>query len=734
MIFKFKNLFFTFFTIFFFIVIVSCNKDALKVQLIQSKIDAMDSAVLFSNDGGKTYIRALLVNGIYYGNVEAGLYYSTNKGAEWALSNIATKIDSIWYVSSFYIAQGKDSIYSSHNGKDFTKLNVNAKVLGVKFISNQVFLLTNKGVFTTTNGLDINATNIKDSVQTSLIFNNIFLIGTNSGLYNLNGTNFNLTNLTNGVNHLYSSNKIILALTDSLYFSTNGLLWKPIIKLNNIYFANAPDSLYVSNDSWNWKNGNLGSVFSLMYKDSFIETNPINGKKYYSSNGLDWERGIYIVGMTYGGLFYSKDGKTFYPSKNPDGTWGSVISWDPKIQFNNIYFIEKYEDFNKPDVPYYSYDGINWNKVNFTFINSGSFHAFNHYFIFNNKMIIVGSGVFVTSDGLNFTKTLDKEVRNIYRFNDIIFVTDYYNNTYYSRDCINWNLINIINGTVRSYYRNISYANNIFFVTENQYNKRKLLYSNNGIDFYNTNLVTPDGINNTGFSNVEYLNGKYHCVSYRDGVYYSLDGITWYKSNFDFSNRNIYYYDDYQNVYLKKLNNTLLLNLQIDTIDVRKSILYYSKNGETWLETNINLQTWLIVNNSFEVNGRLYSTTSDIATRSFLGPKGNTYTSIDAINWYQTTITDYQAKITYDSQRNIYLSNNQTNYQANAPSYSYDGINWNSSNGINGFFNTWPITKANNRLYASTISKGVYFSFNGINYFPTNLTEGGFSNVVHFDE
>lgn len=87
----------------FVISLFSCREEPIVEPLIKSKTDVNKNTVLFSNDGGKTFIEALYVNGIYYGNVEGGLYYSTNKGVEWTLSNIGTKIDSIWYVSSFYI-------------------------------------------------------------------------------------------------------------------------------------------------------------------------------------------------------------------------------------------------------------------------------------------------------------------------------------------------------------------------------------------------------------------------------------------------------------------------------------------------------------------------------------------------------------------------------------------------------------------------------------------------------
>ena len=707
----------------FVISLFSCREEPIVEPLIKSKTDVNKNTVLFSNDGGKTYIRALLVNGIYYGNVGVGLYYSTNKGVEWTLSNIGTKIDSIWYVSSFYIAQGKDSIYSSNNGQTFTKLNINAKILGITLMGNQVMMLTNKGVFTTTNGQDINPTAVTDSVQAFLTFNNSVLIGTRKGLYQSNGENITLTNVNQSVSSLYKSNKLALAKADSLYFTTNGMVWKPVIKLNNIYFANATDSLYVSNDNVNWRNGNLGAVSTLIYKDNFIETT-LNGKKYYSSDGVEWGSGVYLVGVNYNALFYSRDGKNFYKSNNING------NWIPILKFNNIYYSYQWGliDGSKelPHILYYSYDGINWTKLNLILANDVYHRFHNEYFIFNNKLIIViDGGVFASSDGINFTKTLNANLSYIKKVNTIIYASG--DKTYYSKDGVNWGLINISNRN-SNHIPDVFYVNNLFFGGGS-------VYSENGIDFYQTNLIG-------GSRQVEYLNGNYVCQTTDNGGYYSTDGKNWVKSNLNYNNHNIYtpilsYFPKrYEFLSIKKLNNTLLCNITIDTTNqLLKSILYYSKDGVNWAETNINLQNWIYIDDFYEVNGRLFLTNKEEYYKYGCSRcSGFMYTSIDGITWIKTNLSSFPSSIMYDSQKNIYLASIGTNKQTNAPSYSLDGINWYSSSGINNHYYTYPITKANNRLYASTASRGVYFSYDGKSYLPTNLTEGSFSQVLYYDE
>ena len=667
------------------IVFTHCKKE--EIQLIQTKIMVGDSAVYFSNDAGKTFIKALYVNGIHYGNVDQGLYYSTNKGSSWTLSNISQKIDSIWYVANIFIAQGKTGLFGSTNGQQFTSLLIQATIKAVTTNNNLAILFTNKGVFTATNLQNINATNITDSVQANLKINNTLLVGTVKGLYYFNDNNFTLTNLKNSINNIYTSNGLIIASGDSLYFSTNGNNWEKIINLGTIKFANTTDSLYYSNDGVNWMKSGVGRVEVVKSNGSIFVTTSV-GKTLYSTNGADW--------VTQPLLALTKEGQT------------------PNI-FGKIYL---------------SINGINWVQLNFDK---------NVENIVNKNGIIVLSttdGIYYSDNILNWVKTNINQPATIQFLNNKWFAINEAG-VYVSTNGKDWQITNLSskgNSDPNTYRTSIverggvfygvlpdDYIDNFFF--EFVFNNGRVFYSLDGLNWTRASISNP--------FKVEYLSGIWVATSCSYGatnVYYSNDGINWVKSITEDYLSSSWLANFFQ-ISLKIINNTFLISIvtkynQIITQDSGLVELkyfgntYYSSNGSNFKRTNLNK----INLGSYYKNGiYLVGATDTVIIKNTQYVKNtHIYYSSDGINYIKSNLSFRVGVVNFDFIENMFICSNPF-----SNSYiSADGKNWQeapagfgSSNGIIYYRNIWIKPPSVN---------GIYYSLDGTNWQPTNLNK----NVV----
>ena len=657
------------------IIFTHCKKE--EIQLIQTKTMVNDTAVYFSNDAGKTFIKALYIQGIYYGNVEQGLYYSTNKGGSWMLSNVNQKIDSIWFVANIFIAQGKSGLFGSTNGQQFTNIPIQATIKAVTTTNNLIILFTNKGVFTATNLQNINPTNITDSVQTNVKINNTILVGTAKGLYYYNGNNFTLTNLQKSTSYIYTNNGLIFAQTDSLYFSTNATEFKKVITLQNIYFANTNDSLYYSSNSGiTWLKSNIGQVDGVTYKDNFFEALATNGKKYYSSDGALWTFGIFLIGTANNNgvesIWYSRNGKNyiksnFFKNNNQISAPGPIN----QILFNgNKYlaivltnFVEGI-GFSNSEI-YYSENGANWFNSNIGNKKCSVSVFKGTYYLTNNEE------VYKSLNGIDWQKiTLNGEA-NFYNLVGIIndklhilnqgciFPNCFYGKLFYSSD---GNTFNSTNNKLMLFPNIYATNNNVTLFTNNS--------SNSGLSALDNNNFVNVNTNNTDIvKKLYYLKDKW---------YYLVDTIienenkrfTFMFYGTDYTNLNKYF----QKVYIASIGYVHDKFFMLTTNDWGRGtcydcfgLLYYSYDGINWLPTNIKMHTL----SEIEKHIKYYN-------GNWVGIKNADLTvslSKDGINW---TMNNQNLNLFGDIYifNNTFFAKDPLNIAAGRLFYSNNGENW----------------------------------------------------------
>ena len=699
------------------IVFTHCKKE--EIQLIQTKTMVGDSAVYFSNDAGKTFIKALYVNGVHYGNVDQGLYYSTNKGSSWTLSNISQKIDSIWYVANIFIAQGKTGLFGSTNGQQFTSLPIQATIKAVTTNNNLAILFTNKGVFTATNLQNINTTNITDSVQININLNNTIFVGTAKGLYYFNDNNFTLTNIKNSISNIYTNNGLIIANGDSLYFSTNGIEYKKVITLQNTYFANTNDSLYYSNN-WgvSWVKSNIGKVDGVNYKDNFFEVLATNGKKYYSSDGADWVLdGIWYAKDDGPKYYYSRDGKKWYETNYvPSTITGMTYKYDK--------YVTQVNDRLKGEYIGYSNDGFN-------FIESfNSQDVANRIFYWKNKWYLLSGWLVNYSYPYPFNKV----------YSSVDGINWIYENGAVSdilRLCgLNDNFLllgsgNIAKGIINlgSSWKNLDFNpitlyidNNLIIVNKiSGFNK----YTLNGINWINLDI-------NDWIYKITKSNNKFVATT-NNIYYYSNDGINWFNSNFKIKD----YFSLERNPYdidIKAINGTFITSINYDTTNLlQKGIIFYSNDGLNWFKSNLDYSKWVSIDKIYVNDGIFYANTINNHYSYGCSPcDGDVYYSINGKDWYITGLQqNFRDEEDIKKINNVYVASMRSS--ANSPfSYSYNKLNFQPANSPSTR-SSYKLAQGQNKIVGGIDHKGIFYTLDGINWLPTNITSGsGWGITINF--
>lgn len=222
-----------------------------------------------------------LGNNFFAGTYEAGLYVSTNNGANWSVTSLnATQINAlastggIIYAGATNIAGTGGVYFSTNNGTNWTKTASGYSVFSIACKDNYVIAGTNgSGIILTSN----NGTNwVTTSVTTGLV-NAVKNVGSRFFAGVGNGGIYISTN--NGSNWIQSSlnNRTVLSIT---------------VSGTNIFAGTQEGGVHISTDNGeNWTQTSLssGSVFALSsYGTNIFAGAYVSGFFHSSNNGTTW--------------------------------------------------------------------------------------------------------------------------------------------------------------------------------------------------------------------------------------------------------------------------------------------------------------------------------------------------------------------------------------------------------------------------------------------------------------
>jgi hypothetical protein len=260
----------------------------------------------------------------------------------------------------------------------------------------------------------------------------------------------------------------------------------------------------------------------------------------------------------------------------------------------------------------------------------------------------------------------------------------------------------------------IEYHNGLWVAGTSHYSRSysRLIYSEDGITWTDSNIV---GLSGNSFYDIAYSDDIWVACGYA-GIYYSEDGKTWTKSDVGKSIEKVFY------------GNGVFVALHPYFSSDQSVVLYYSEDGKTWtsisglsLGSGNGKQDLIYANGIFiavgsynnyqSTDGKTWSkiTTIDTACYSvhyvnnkwfFSGGNGKIYCSDDLTTFVCSDSPDDKYKTIMDMTfaNHVYIaaigkSNDGINSSyKNGVFYSYDGINWRSTNRSRGGYSGYNIT------------------------------------------
>lgn len=214
--------------------------------------------------------------------VSYGIYYSTNNGTNWILSNMhnfnATGITSM--VNKVFAGNSNGIFLSTNNGMNWTLTPQNTYPM-IFLASNDTFLIagTNTGVFrSTNNGLNWNSTSLTYSVYALAASGSKVLA---SVLDNVMYTPLIYRTVNNGTSWSNNCNGLPLDLAKDFAFTSQYCF---------VGFFGGSTGLYKSSDNgYQWIQANLNYGISCLASTGNYIFAAANGGVYFSSNnGVNW--------------------------------------------------------------------------------------------------------------------------------------------------------------------------------------------------------------------------------------------------------------------------------------------------------------------------------------------------------------------------------------------------------------------------------------------------------------
>ena len=495
---------------------------------------------------------------------------------------------------------------------------------------------------------------------------------------------------------------------------------------------------------------------------------PLNGDQVYTFGPAIQNRFVAMGAGANGGV-YSNDGIVINPISAISSNTSSAIYWDGNKWIGSI-----------NHVPYYSYNGINWQSSGAAIFSGGnSWSAYYNGTIY--LIVAIGSSpnhMAYSYDGINWTSIVGYTTTNIYAiaWNGTVWLAggNGTNTLAYSYDGITWTISTSGNGIFTTFCLGLAWIGDKWVGVGQVGSLPQIAYTTdpNGA----TGWTAISGISTLfGGSQVESIcwNGKIlcvTCVSSTNLQAYSYDGINWFTNSIskvftssgttaaamawngrlflaanpgNIGNSLAYSYNGINwtglgNAYItspyclglnnRRLNSiTFQRNLTIaggTYVGTTGNIMAYSLDGLTW--TNCNASFGTIGANMSVYNGKLWVAGCDNTTGNCIA------VSKDGINWTglgSFGITVRANTVVWSGKLWIVGCNSSTTYSM---LYSYDGYTWiptpTSTNNIISII-------YNNKIYIACGVTNVYKSTNGINWTlsftsPTTIRSANIVNNI----
>jgi hypothetical protein len=454
-----------------------------------------------------------------------------------------------------------------------------------------------------------------------------------------------------------------------------------------------------------------------------MDGSPLNGDQVYTFGPAIQNRFVAMGSGANGGV-YSNDGIVINPISTISSNTSSAIYWDGNKWIGSI-----------NHVPYYSYNGINWQSSGAAIFSGGnSWSAYYNGTIY--LIVAIGSSpnhMAYSYDGINWTSIVGFTTTSIYAivWNGTVWLAGGYgtNTLAYSYDGITWTISTSGNGIFTTFCLGLAWIGDKWVGVGQVGSLPQIAYTTNPTGA--TGWTAISGISTLfGGSQVESIcwNGKILCVTCVTSTNlqaYSYDGINWFTNSIS-----KVFTSSGTTAAAMAWNGRLFLAANPGNIG---NSLAYSYNGINWtgLGTAYITSPYCLGLNSRRLNSITFQRNLTI-----VGGQGtNTLAySLNGINWTGITNSVFSVQcnaISYNGR--IWVGGG---YGANTLAFSKDGLTWYGL-GAN-IFSTYGYRSIWNSKLSIWVCPGVginsmAYSYDGMTWIrsPSNPFSSGGSSVTN---
>lgn len=361
------------------------------------------------------------------------------------------------------------------------------------------------------------------------------------------------------------------------------------------------DIKFDENSNFNFVEAIKRQFASLLIGRKWTDVNIRKGRWYPPV----YNNGVWHSVSIGNGVAYSLDGINWLDTDiTEDSSWWNVVSYA-----NGLWFVCGAQNVK------YSTNGITWNDTNIT---SGTWRTVTYA----NGVYLLSStrydGLKYSTDGITWydtNLTVDGEYEPVYT-NGVWVTCTVLSGVKYSTDGITWNDTNILTGA----WKKPVYANGLWHIASNS-STGGIKYSTDGITWHNTDIT--GGEYGNPYTTPVYADGVWVTLGHsgsggKNGICYSTDGISWtvgFSTSVPPGSPDPAYANG------------------IWVVCVNRDVVRYSMDGVTWIKSNLSEAriTWA-GNKPVYANGVWILGGSDSEERN------RVKYSTDGINWYNTNI------------------------------------------------------------------------------------------------
>ena len=334
----------------------------------------------------------------------------------------------------------------------------------------------------------------------------------------------------------------------------------------------------------------------------------------------------------------------------------------------------------------YSDDGINWN-----FLSDLSFNM-NSIEYGNGKFIMVGSGIYVSSNGIDWSHMSSPYYGGKIKYlnNKFIFLGDDSSGDGVggiSVDGITWSY-GSLNSPLGSLWIDVAYGAGYYVAISNS-TSSKSSYSVDGVTWVSNSVYDNRIPAIQRGQSINYVNGNFILTNWDGNIYYSVNGIDFYTLQLST---------------LPRHYGVTYGGGKLVVVSSENGRIAYSNNGVTWVDVGIPINT--------KYYAVVYGDNKFVA----VGVGRYSAYSSDAINWNSSNLKAIAGftSIAYGADKFVAVGFNGSSV------YSNDGKNWNISDSTI-LSNLYRVAYGNGKFVAIG-SDGICCSDDGVNWITTNTS------------